>query len=292
MAEKLEKETKPSVEETTSTPAPGILLVTSDTLIPASLTKEEFDSWYITQHIPLVLTTGKGQIGTATRYQHIPYSSALPSHPLDAPGIAHEQLGFLTRYDLKDVGWVESDAFKGLGKENEGPYRDSVLANAIFDARSYENFAGDEADFDEGQYSEPPPKPPPAPIIITISLSHAPRTNPLSEEDMLSWFEEDHLPYFASISGHRSSHLYRFHKRSLLNRLDASYPGAPSWLVMHEFDGMRVPGIGFRDAEGEMARLKAEIEIGVDSKKGDERERKGEIEFAFWSLMGEYWAKE
>lgn len=292
MATKPENETKPPTKETTPTPIPGILLVTSDTLVPASLTKEEFDSWYITHHIPLLLTTGKGQIGTATRYQHIAYSSALPSHPLDAPGTAHEQLGFLTLYDLKDVGWVESDDYKSLSKENEGPYRDSVLSNAIFDARSYKNFAGDEADFDEGQYGEPPPKPPPAPIMITISLSHAPGANPLSEEDMLSWFEEDHLPYFASISGYRNSHLYRFHKRSVLNRLDASHPDAPSWFVMHEYDSMRIPGIGFRDAEAEMARLKAEIEMEMKSKKGNEKDRKGEIGFAFWSLMGEYWSKE
>ncbi len=80
---------------------------------------------------------------------------------------------------------------------------------------------------------------------------------------------------------------------------------------MHEFEGMRIPGIGFRDVESEMGRLRAEIlssrnreneaERG-EGGNGDKVERgngeakegrknKVEMEFTFWGLTGQYWAK-
>jgi len=90
-----------------------------------------------------------------------------------------------------------------------------------------------------------------------------------------------------------------------------TYPGAPEYLVVHEFEGMRIPGIGFRDVESEMGRLRAEV---LNSRsRGNEEERgesgngnKGErgngevkegrknkvaMEFTFWGLTGQYWAK-
>ncbi len=82
---------------------------------------------------------------------------------------------------------------------------------------------------------------------------------------------------------------------------------------MHEFEGMRIPGIGFRDVESEMGRLRAEIlssrregngEEGDEGGDGNEnRGERGEgegkegkkyqpeMEFTFWGLTGQYWAK-
>jgi hypothetical protein len=274
---------------------PGILLVTSDTLVPSDLSRHAFDSWYIAHHVPLVLTTGKGQIGTATRYQHIPYSSALPSHPLDAPPSEADQLGFLTLYDLRDVGWVESDEFKSLENEYHGPFQASIFEHAVFDARCY-SYVGEQCHNSATVISQESSAVPPAPIILTISLSHAPFN---TEDDIQNWFQNDHLPFFDTVSGYRHSYLYQFNNRRLLERLDASYPDAPAWLIVHEFDGLRIPGIGFRDVEGEMARLKSKL-VSKGKSRVDENlwkdekmeSKKEKMDFAFWSLMGEYWSKE
>lgn len=276
--------TSTSTEGSSDPAQSGVLLVTSDTISPPNLRREDLDYWYTTTHIPLVLTTGKGQIGSATRYQYIPYSSALPSHPLDAPNIPLRQLSFLTVYDLQDVEWTSSAAFKGLAKEHTGPYRDAVFRNAEFDARTYAHRLA----FEDDNFDNPSDKAPPAGIILTIMLTHSPLNGGHSDEDMREWFEEDHLPFFNRIAGYRTSRMSQFRGRERLRGgKETRGEGAPEWLVVHEFDGMRIPGIGFRDAESEMARLKGEVESLGQEGRGVER---GEVESAFWSLMGEYWA--
>lgn len=285
MASSSSTSTEPSSDQ--PEPANGVLLVTSDTISPQTLPREDFDYWYTTTHIPLVLTTGKGQIGTATRYQYIPYSSTKPSHPLDAPDIPLRQLSFLTVYDLQDVGWVKSDAFKELAKENDGPYRDAVFRNADFDARTYVHRLA----FDDDVFDNPLDKPPPAGIILTIMLTHAPGRG-RSDEDMQEWYQDEHLPFFSRIAGYRTSRMSQFQGRSRLRGLKKSEGRAPEWLVVHEFDGMRIPGIGFRDAESEVARLKEDVEnFGPEGGEEDGKEGR-EVQSAFWSLMGEYWAND
>jgi len=282
----------------TSASTPEILFTQCDTLSPEKLSRADFDNWEITQHIPLVLTTGKEEIGTAKRYQHITYSSSLPSNPLDASQNAHKRLGFLTVYGLKGVKWMESRAVKSLEKEHEEPYQATVFRNAEFDSRIYSsvamndfkdsNFNGPEERSDESQIQLP------APIILTIFLSGHPGSRNLgsqSEQDVRDWFSNDHLPFFNSISGYRTSRIYRLRHRALPSRLKTSNPSAPGWLIVHDFDGLRIPGIGFRDVEEEMARLKEGIRC-VPKHVGGCGDMEGDLDFAFWSLMGEYWCKD
>ena len=113
---------------------------------------------------------------------------------------------------------------------------------------------------------------------------------------MEQWFYDEHIPFFHTVTGYKRSRLYNFTSRHLLSKAEeaATSPRSAEWMLIHEFEGMRVPGIGFRDVESEMGRLREEVLSGRKEdggkKKGQGKE-KSEMEFSFWALTGQYWRK-
>ena len=104
---------------------PGILWVNSAVIKPEQLSKEDFNTWYCSEHIPDVVA--KSGINNAFRYEHIADSTS--------PG---RRLGFLTIYGMPDINFMETEEFRSLEGQSPGPSRERIFENTEFDTRSYE----------------------------------------------------------------------------------------------------------------------------------------------------------
>ena len=105
----------------------------SDVIKPIRLSKEEFNTWYCSEHIPDVVE--KSGIKNAVRYEHVADSTSL-----------NRRLRFLTIYGMPDINFMETEEFRSLEGQKPGPSRGRIFENAEFDTRSYELVQTDESE--------------------------------------------------------------------------------------------------------------------------------------------------
>ena len=111
---------------------PGIMWVNSDVIKPDELSRNDFDDWYCNEHIPDVVE--KSGISYAYRYKHIK----------DGPS-PDRRLKFLTIYGMPDINFIETDEFKNLEGQKEGPSLERIFEKSEFDTRTYKIVQNDEA---------------------------------------------------------------------------------------------------------------------------------------------------
>jgi len=195
-------------------PVPGMMWVNSDVIKPDALARNDFDKWYCDEHIPEVMT--KSGIRSANRYDHMING---PSGP--------RRLGFLTIYEMPDINFMETEEFRGLEGQSPGPNQNTIFVNAEFDTRSYELAQTDEAKGKENLG--------PAPFLLSAALKHT------SDSAMDEWYREEHVRLVSQTKGYRRTRRYKLASRSVLSAFERSFPEAPVWLAIHEFDGSCVP---------------------------------------------------
>jgi hypothetical protein len=116
---------------------PGIFFVNSDVLPHklSSLSRSDFDYWYISDHIPDVLS--RSGVSGASRWNYIPSKDK---------SIPQRDLKFLTTYDFPDLNFMKTPEFMSLEGVVPGPNRWTIFENVVFDSREYELVQVDEKD--------------------------------------------------------------------------------------------------------------------------------------------------
>ncbi len=146
----------------------GKHLLTVYASIPADI-EDDFNKWYNQQHIPERLAV-KGFL-SAARYE------SLKGEPK-----------YIALYELEDASVLESPAYRQLGEKAKTNAWDQRIGPKLqVQARTiYEHiFACGEAPAEH------------APFLLSVRLDIAPEV----EEEFNRWYNEDHLPKLASVSG-------------------------------------------------------------------------------------------
>ena len=210
-------------------PVAGILWVNSDVIQPERLTKERFNTWYCNEHIPDVVA--KSGVENAVRYEHVVDCAS--------PG---RRLGFLTIYGMPDIDFMKTHEFRSLEGQSPGPSREIIFENAEFDTRSYELVqtcetrrakAGESLESVWTNSSDLILGP--APLLLCAAISHS------SDTDLDEWYRREHVDLISKCPGHRRTTRYKLATSSTLSAFKRSFPGAPTWLALHEFDGPEMP---------------------------------------------------
>ena len=106
---------------------PGIFWVNSDVLPHkvSSLSRSDFDFWYLDDHIPDVIS--RSGVAGAARWNYIP-----------TRGTPERELKYLTTYDFADLAFMKTPEFMSLEGVVPGPNRWTIFENVEFDSREYE----------------------------------------------------------------------------------------------------------------------------------------------------------
>lgn len=210
-------------------PVAGILWVNSDVIQPERLTKERFNTWYCNEHIPDVIA--KSGVENAVRYEHVADCTS--------PG---RRLGFLTIYGMPDIDFMKTHEFRSLEGQSPGPSREIIFENAEFDTRSYELVQTYETrgakpgkSFESVWTKSSDLVLGPAPLLLYAAISH------LSDTDLDEWYRREHVELISKCPGHRRTTRYKLVTSSILSAFERSFPGAPTWLTLHEFHGPEMP---------------------------------------------------
>jgi len=62
-----------------------------------------------------------------------------------------------------------------------------------------------------------------------------------SDSELDEWYRSEHVAEIARCPGYRRTTRYKLITRSLLSAFERSFPEAPVWLSLHEFDGPKFP---------------------------------------------------
>ena len=62
-----------------------------------------------------------------------------------------------------------------------------------------------------------------------------------SDSDLDEWYRGEHVQLISRCSGYRRTKRYKLATCSVLSAFERSFPLAPKWLVLHEFDGPDMP---------------------------------------------------
>ncbi|KAF1999017.1 hypothetical protein P154DRAFT_393219, partial [Amniculicola lignicola CBS 123094] len=183
---------------------PGLLFVSSRLSSPTTLTPDKFCHWYENTHIQEV--TALEGVPSAVRYEAEP----LPSHPgkedgngdgkKDAQkGMGEEQAQWLTLYEMPDIDFRHTSAFKGLDgqSEPEKSLLEGVFRQARFDTRFYElvdTFVSPQANKTKavGVYNR---------LVCTAALQ--PPSDTASREDFTKWYQDEHYATLSTCPGYQ-----------------------------------------------------------------------------------------
>jgi hypothetical protein len=62
-----------------------------------------------------------------------------------------------------------------------------------------------------------------------------------SDSQLDEWYRGEHVDEISKCPGYRRTSRYKLASRSLLSAFERSFPPAPTWLAIHEFDGVELP---------------------------------------------------
>lgn len=163
---------------------------------PGSVDEAEFHDWYDHEHGPARLTVPGFR--SARRYR-----------ALDG-----QKPTWLALYDLNSPEVIDSPAYKALGAQASDRDKSVAAGLAALDRRVYEQISSDGAG--------------PGPVIVVRAMS-VPAS---AEEDLATWYAEEHIPMLLKVPGWRRIRTFR-----LRQSLDG--PG-PDFLALHELAGPEV----------------------------------------------------
>ena len=194
---------------------PGILFVSSQILNPTIIDPGDFCNWYENTHIQEVQSTGG--ISSSQRYESLAFigkhrpdatSGAAPTRNLNF------NYDFLTVYNMPDLAFRESEAFRGLDGQSRP---DEVLLEKVFKQTEFLTRFCEEV----GVVGSSKESPNPAPCIITAGTT-----------------SNDALASFSKLPGYRRAKKYSIREASLLSAFQRSYVNEPSDLTIFEFDAI------------------------------------------------------
>ncbi|PSN60033.1 hypothetical protein BS50DRAFT_681867 [Corynespora cassiicola Philippines] len=206
----------------------GIIFVRSRLSLPSAesansaprLTPEKFCAWYEETHIPDVVALSG--VGGAGRWAGLGYDAEKKTGG-EGGG---EEKEWATVYEMPDLGFRESEEFKGLDGQSK-PTQDileEIFRQSIFETRFYE----------ETQLFEPH-GPPAQPAKFLISASLDPAQGGEAEFD--NWYRTEHLDILSRVPGFVRSRRYEVVQASVLDQFERKSADAPKYLALHEFSG-------------------------------------------------------
>lgn len=72
-------------------------------------------------------------------------------------------------------------------------------------------------------------------MLLFAAISHA------DDEKLDEWYRGEHVRTISECPGYRRTARYTNASRSILSAFQRSFPIAPKWLALHEFDGTVLP---------------------------------------------------
>jgi hypothetical protein len=198
---------------------PGILFVASKVLHPNKLSPLDFASWYEETHIQEVQSTGG--ISGSQRYESLVFHKEYRngSANVDIPN-QNFDYDFLTVYNMPDLGFRESEAFRGLDGQSEP--REELLEGLFRQVGFLTRFAEEVQVRGEGVGGTA------APFVITVATKSAEAV-----EGVLKVVE-------GKVPAWRRSRVSNVHENSLLREWKRTYMDEPKGLGIMEFE--EVPG--------------------------------------------------
>jgi hypothetical protein len=176
--------------------AHGLFYVYTD---PGTVPEAEYHDWYDHEHGPRRLKVP----GFLSGYRYGALDGAKPS--------------WLVVYDLDSPEVLESPEYKALGPTATEHDRSIGAGLATLDRRIYE-----EISVDGSAPAEP------APVLLSVALS-VPAD---SEDDLLAWYTDEHIPMLLEVPGWGRIRRFR-----LVSGMDGP---APEFLSVHELAGPQV----------------------------------------------------
>lgn len=214
---------------------PGILFVASKVLHPAKLNPLDFTDWYEDTHIQEVQSTGG--ISGSQRYESLPFHKQYrdEASTVDVPNKGFD-FDFVTVYDMPDLAFRDSPAFKGLDGQSEP--REELLEGLFRQVGFLTRFAEEAEVSGKGNGDSE------APFVITVATK--------SETPVSKVVQE----ISSKVTGFRRSRMFNVHENSLLSEWKRSYMDEPTSLAILEFED--VPEHGVLSNLG----LRVDVEIG------------------------------
>jgi hypothetical protein len=194
---------------------PGILLVTSTVLHPTFLDPLDFVDWYENTHIQEVQSTG-GISGTQ-RYESLSFQNRYRDKS-GKPTAENQNLAydFLTVYNMPDLAFRESEAFRGLdgqSRPNE-ELLEKLFKQSAFITRFCEEFEPSQKSIQDEN-------------ATSFMLSVGVHSNDSADNV---------LARLAKITGYRQTRHFKLQEASLLSEFNRSYEDEPSDLALLDFD--------------------------------------------------------
>jgi hypothetical protein len=62
-----------------------------------------------------------------------------------------------------------------------------------------------------------------------------------SDSELDEWYRGEHVAEISKCPGYKRTLRYKLATRSLLSAFKRSFPPAPKWLALHEFEGHEIP---------------------------------------------------
>jgi hypothetical protein len=200
-------------------PKPGILFVASKVLNIDVLDPLDFIDWYENTHIQEVQSTGG--ISSTQRYESLSFHKCHRDSNATAAENANFDFEFLTIYNMPDLAFRETAAFKGL--DGQSKPSDELLEKLFKQTAFTTRFC---------EESEPVAKND-KPVIFLATVC---------------WRSDAHDPEMRSklskIEGLRSMREFEVREGSLLRKFERSWESEPTSIVLLEFeDGKGLFGI-------------------------------------------------
>ncbi|KAK8049755.1 hypothetical protein PG994_011485 [Apiospora phragmitis] len=189
---------------------PGLLYASSKITRPDILDTKTFFEWYDEEHIPeLIQTSG---FDSAFRF--------IDSNP-------DSERPYLAVYPTKDFSFFQSDEFKGMKSLQSDKLPGTGAAAEVMESVSR---------FDKLVQVYDPTKKGPGHTKCIISAQMKSTSGPAAEEDIDSWYREEHLRLIAKSEGYLRTTRYKLAFSAQLPPPAEDEAKPPVWLALHEFE--------------------------------------------------------
>lgn len=194
---------------------PGILFVLSTVLDPSTLAPMDFADWYENTHIQEVQSTGG--ISGSQRYEALTFAESYRGKKFDfsgkVPRNRNLDFDFATVYNMPDLAFRESEAFRGL--DGQTAPREELLEGLFKRVSFITRFAEEVSSSGPGSSSSDP-----APFVVTIAPSAS----------------GGGLPSLERIDGLIRIRRYEVHEGSLLKRFERSWLDEPKEMAILQLE--------------------------------------------------------
>lgn len=198
---------------------PGIMSVSSTVLHPDVLDPHDFCNWYENTHIQQVHATGG--ISRTARYEslsfHDKYQEQNSTSGVPVPENQNFKYDFLTLYEMPDLAFRETEAFRRLDGQSK-PSDESDLLEKVFKQSEFCTRFCEEIEIEGPKAVNST-----APFIVTIGMKS-------------SQWSAGSIPTVAKLAGSKRMRKYKLREASVLSEFHRSYVGEPREFTVSDFD--------------------------------------------------------